>query len=59
MIVVLSALYSVFDMSLRVFSFGNDKVEAVESARVGMEKMEREIRAAYPVDSTRQRLPVL
>jgi type II secretory pathway component PulJ len=47
MIVVLFALYSVFDMSLRVFSFGNNKVEATESARVGLEKMEREIRQAY------------
>jgi type II secretory pathway component PulJ len=51
MVMVLSAIYSVSDMTLRVFSVGNDKVEAVESARVGMEKMEREIRAAYPVDS--------
>ena len=34
-------------MSLKVFSFGNNKVEAVESARVGLEKMEREIRQAY------------
>jgi prepilin-type N-terminal cleavage/methylation domain-containing protein len=50
MIVVLFALYSIFDMSLRVFSFGNDKVEAVENARLGLEKMEREIRAAYPYD---------
>lgn len=50
MIVVLFALYSIFDMSIRVFSFGNDKVEATENARLGMEKMEREIRAAYPVD---------
>lgn len=50
MIIVLSALYSVLDMSLRVFSSGNNKVEAVESARVGLEKMAREIRAAYPVD---------
>ena len=50
MILVLFALYSIFDMSMRVFSFGNDKVEAVENARLGMEKMEREIRAAYPVD---------
>ena len=33
MIVVFFALYSIFDMSLRVFSFGNNKVEAVESAR--------------------------
>jgi len=47
MIVVLFALYSIFDMSLRVYSFGNNKVEAMESARVGMEKMEREIRGAY------------
>ncbi len=52
MIVVLFALYSIFDMGLRVFSFGNDKVEAVENARLGLEKMEREIRAAYPYDKT-------
>jgi len=50
MMVVLFALYSIFDMSLRVFAFGNDKVEAAENARLGIEKMEREIRAAYPVD---------
>ena len=30
MIVVLFALYSIFDMSIRVFSFGNDKIEAME-----------------------------
>jgi prepilin-type N-terminal cleavage/methylation domain-containing protein len=52
MLVVLFALYSIFDMSMRVFSFGNDKVEAVENARLGLEKMEREIRAAYPYDKT-------
>lgn len=50
MMTVMFALYSIFDMSLRVFSFGNDKVEAVENARLGMERMERDIRAAYPVD---------
>ncbi len=50
MLIVLFALYSIFDMSIRVFSFGNDKVEAVENARLGLEKMEREIRAAYPYD---------
>lgn len=50
MLTVMLALYSIFDMSLRVFSFGNDKVEAVENARLGMENMEREIRAAYPYD---------
>lgn len=50
MIVVLFALYSIFDMSIRVFKFGNDKVEATTNARLGLEKMEREIRAAYPMD---------
>jgi prepilin-type N-terminal cleavage/methylation domain-containing protein len=50
MVVVLFALYSIFDMSIRVFSFGNDKTEAVENARLGLERMEREIRAAYPYD---------
>ena len=50
MLVVLFALYSIFDMSIKVFSFGNDKVEATENARLGLERMEREIRSAYPVD---------
>jgi Tfp pilus assembly protein PilV len=52
MIVVLMSLYSIFDMSVRVFMVGNNKTEAVESARLGLEKMEREIRAAYPVDAS-------
>jgi type II secretory pathway component PulJ len=50
MLTVMFALYSIFDMSIRVFSFGNDKVEAAETARVGLDKMARELRAAYPVD---------
>ena len=50
MITVMFALYSIFDMSLRVFSFGYDKTEAVENARLGLERMERELRAAYPYD---------
>ena len=50
MSVVLLSLGSIFDMSIKIFSFGNNKVEATESARLGVEKMEREIRAAYPVD---------
>jgi type II secretory pathway component PulJ len=49
-IVVLLALYSIFDMSVRVFSFGNDRVEAAENARIGLARMEREIMAAYPYD---------
>lgn len=52
MLTVMFALYSIFDMSLRVFSFGNDKTEATENARLGLERMEREIRAAYPQDKT-------
>ena len=50
MVVVLFALHNIFDTSIKIFSFGNDKVEAVENARLGLEKMEREIRGAYPVD---------
>jgi Tfp pilus assembly protein PilW len=50
MVLVLFALYSIFDMSIRVFSFGNDKVEAAENARLGLEKVERELRSAYPYD---------
>lgn len=50
MLTVMFALYSIFDMSLRVFGFGRDKVEAVENAREGLDKMAREIRAAYPTD---------
>ena len=51
MLVVMYALYSIFDMSIRVFSFGNDKVEAIENARIGLEKMARELRAAYPANN--------
>lgn len=57
MLLVLGALHSIFDMSLRVFSFGNDKVEAAENARIGLERMEREIRAAYPYDKASNPVP--
>lgn len=50
MIVVLFSLFSIFDTSIRVFSLGNDKVEAVENARLGLDRMAREMRAAYPYD---------
>ena len=52
MIIVLFALYSIFDMSIRTYSFGNDKAEAMENARLGIEKIERELRQAYPYDRT-------
>ena len=52
MVPVLMLLYSIFDMSVRASMVGNNKTEAVESARLGMEKVEREIRAAYPVDAS-------
>lgn len=51
MVVVFSALFSVMDMSLRIFSFGNNKVEATETSRVALEKMEREIRQASAYNS--------
>jgi Tfp pilus assembly protein PilW len=50
MIVVFYALHSIFTMSLRVYSFGNDKAEASENARLGLERMEREIRQASLYD---------
>jgi prepilin-type N-terminal cleavage/methylation domain-containing protein len=52
MVVVLFSLYNIFDATIRVFSFGNDKVEATDNARVGLEKVERELRAAYPYDKS-------
>jgi type II secretory pathway component PulJ len=48
MIIVLFALLSMFNMSLRVYSYGHNKVEAMETTRVALEKMEREIRQATP-----------
>ena len=46
MVIVLIALHSMFEMSLKVYSYGNNKVEAMETSRVALEKMEREIRQA-------------
>ncbi len=59
MMMVMFALYSVFDMSMRVFSYGNDKTEAVANARLGLEKMEREIKAAYPYDKANDNTTLL
>ena len=50
MTMVFFALYNIFDMSLRVFTLGNDKVEVVENARIGLGRMERELRGAFPYD---------
>lgn len=47
---VLLALYAVFDAGVRVFGAGRERSEAVQSARLGLARMEREIRAAYPPD---------
>ncbi len=52
MFAVLFALYAVFDVSVRAFGYGGDRLEAVGEARLAMSKMEREIRAAYPYDLT-------
>lgn len=50
MVIVLFALHSLFEATLRVFDLGSERLEAVESARLGLEKMQREVRAAYPYD---------
>jgi prepilin-type N-terminal cleavage/methylation domain-containing protein len=51
MVFVLIGLSSIFDMSLKVTSYANRKVEAVEIARVSLEKMEREIRQAHAINT--------
>ncbi len=48
MTIVLFSLYAVFDATVRVFELAGEDLEATESARLGMSRMEREIRAAYP-----------
>lgn len=45
---VLFALYAVFDAGVRVFGAGRARAEAVQAGRLGLTRMEREIRAAYP-----------
>lgn len=52
MFAVLFALYSIFDVSVRAFGYGGDRLEAVEKARIAMSRMERELRAAHPYDLT-------
>ena len=49
---VLFALYAIFDVSVRAFGYGGDRLEAVGTARLALGRMEREIRAAYPYDLT-------
>ena len=52
MFAVLFALYAVFDVSVRAFGYGGDRIQAVGDARLALDRMEREIRAAYPYDLT-------
>ena len=49
---VLFALFAIFDVSVRAFGYGGDRLEAVGNARLALGRMEREIRAAYPYDLT-------
>jgi type II secretory pathway component PulJ len=49
---VLFAMYAIFDVSVRAFGYGGDRLDALESARLALGRMEREIRAAYPYDLT-------
>ena len=51
MVVVLFALHAVFAATVRIMGVGEDELEAAQSARTGLEKMQREIRAAYPYDA--------
>src|SRR5215210_8192820 len=49
---VLFALFAIFDVSVRAFGYGGDRLEAVENARLALGRMEREIRGAHPYDLT-------
>ena len=49
---VLFALYATFDVSVRAFGYGGDRLETIGNARLALDRMEREIRAAYPYDLT-------
>ena len=51
LVVVLFALHAVFEATVRIMVVGEDELEAAQSARTGLEKMQREIRAAYPYDA--------
>lgn len=55
MVVVLFALHAVFEATVRIMGVAEDELEAVESARLGLEKMQREVRAAYPYDASADR----
>ncbi len=48
MVTVLFAAYAIFDMTVRVLDLGGERLEASANARLGLERMAREIRAAYP-----------
>ena len=50
MAAVLFALYAMFDAGVRIFGAGRDRAEAAQAARLGLARMEREIRAAYPTN---------
>lgn len=52
MATVLFALYAVFDATVRVFAAGGGRLEDVREARLGLARIERELRAAYPADKT-------
>lgn len=52
MLLVTFALYAIFGTSVRIFETGNHRTEALENARLGLERMSRELRAAYPADLT-------
>ena len=41
MVTVFFALYAIFDTSVRILRYSNDELEALESARLGLERMER------------------
>jgi type II secretory pathway component PulJ len=52
MFALLSALYAIFGVNVRAFGYGGDRIQDVGDARLALNRMEREIRAAYTYDLT-------
>ncbi len=59
MIIVMFGLYSIFDMSMRVYGVGNDKVEATQNARMGLDKISREATRRLPREQSRRQDPTV
>lgn len=59
LLVSLTAIYSVFDTTLRILSVGQDETDSSQEARVALERMEREIRGARSCNPSSEEAQIL